>query len=159
MEEGLYIDIVKCDLNDPGHADAFLRLTAGYMADPMGGSEPWTQEQREKIVRDLSRNSSTLILLARFNGEFIGLCTCFFSYSTFMAKPLINVHDIFVEESYRKKGVGRQMLNKVEEIAREKDCGKITLEVRKDNLDARELYRSLGFHDETPSVFFWSKRL
>ncbi len=159
METTLKVDIVKCDLRNPHHADAFLKLTAAYMADPMGGGEPWTSAQREKLIHDLARNPSSLILLAQVRGRFVGVCTCFYSYSTFMVKPLINVHDIFVDAQHRKLGIGKKLLNAVEETAREKDCGKITLEVRKDNLDARDLYRSLGFHDEPHSMFFWSKRL
>ncbi len=159
MDTVLNIDIVKCDLHNPHHADAFLKLTAAYMADPMGGGEPWTNAQREKLVNDLKRNPASLILLAKVKGQFVGLCTCFYAYSTFMVRPLINVHDIFVVESYRKNGIGKKLLNAVEEIAREKECGKITLEVRKDNLDARDLYRSLGFHDEPHSMFFWTKKI
>jgi ribosomal protein S18 acetylase RimI-like enzyme len=47
----------------------------------------------------------------------------------------------------------------LEEIAKEKNCGKITLEVRKDNLNARDLYKNQGFTEAPHSMFFWIKYL
>ena len=38
-------------------------------------------------------------------------------------------------------------------------CAKITLEVREDNLKAQKLYKSLGFEDCQPKMFFWTKKM
>ena len=153
------IQIIKGDLNIAEHAEHFLRLTAAYMADPMGKAEAWTEEQKTKVVGEMKDHPCSLILFAKSAGKFVGICTCFYAYSTFLAKPLLNIHDIYVEESMRGKGISKQLVQAIEEFAKQKNCGKITLEVRKDNLNARDLYKSQGFTEAPHSMFFWIKHL
>ena len=64
-----------------------------------------------------------------------------------------------MEESARGKGVGKKLVEAVAEMAKQKNCGKITLEVRKDNLNARDLYKHEGFTEAPHSMFFWIKYL
>jgi ribosomal protein S18 acetylase RimI-like enzyme len=153
------IQIIEGDLNNPVHAENFLKLTAAYMADPMGKAESWNEEQKETLIREMKVHPSALVIFARADDEYIGICTCFYAYSTFLAKPLLNIHDIYVLESFRGNGIGKMLIQKLEETALMKGCGKITLEVRKDNLNARELYKSQGFTEAPHSMFFWTKYL
>ena len=153
------VEIVEGDLHNEEHAENFLKLTAGYMADPMGEVAPWTDEQKARVINEMKNHPCALILFAKSNGEFVGICTCFYAYSTFLAKPLLNIHDLYVEESARGKGVGTVLLQALVETAKRKKCGKITLEVRKDNLNARDLYKGQGFQEAPHSMFFWIKEL
>ena len=153
------IQIVEGDLNQLDHAESFLKLTAAYMADPMGGVEAWNEDQKTTVVKEMKDHPGALILFAKADNEYVGICTCFYAYSTFLAKPLLNIHDIYVEEAYRGNGVGKKLLIAVEEIALKNNCGKITLEVRKDNLNARDLYKTQGFTEAPHSMFFWIKYL
>ena len=153
------IQIIEADLNQADHAENFLRLTAEYMADPMGEAEPWSDEQKNTVIKEMKDHPGALVVFAKADNEYIGICTCFYAYSTFLAKPLLNIHDIYVSESYRSNGIGRKMIEAIVVIAREKGCGKITLEVRKDNLDARDLYKRQGFKEAPHSMFFWIKYL
>lgn len=153
------IQIIEADLSNPEHAESFLALTAGYMADPMGEFIPWNEDQKKKVVKEMKEHPCALVLLAKADNVFVGICTCFYAYSTFLAKPLLNIHDIYVSESYRGKGVSKTLIQSLEEIAHRKGCGKITLEVRKDNLNARDLYKSQGFTEAPHSMFFWIKYL
>lgn len=151
--------IIEADLSIAEHAEPFLRLTAAYMADPMGQETPWSDKQKADVLQEMKTHPCAVILLAKLGDEFVGLCTCFYAYSTFLAKPLLNIHDIYVEEAHRSKGAAKMLIQKLEEIALEKNCGKITLEVRKDNLNARDLYRNKGFTEAPHSMFFWIKYL
>jgi ribosomal protein S18 acetylase RimI-like enzyme len=153
------IQIIEADLSNPEHAESFLALTAGYMADPMGEFIPWNEDQKKTVVKEMKEHPCALVLLAKADNAFVGICTCFYAYSTFLAKPLLNIHDIYVSESYRGKGVSKTLIQSLEEIAHRKGCGKITLEVRKDNLNARDLYKSQGFTEAPHSMFFWIKYL
>ena len=153
------IQIVEGNLHDTDHADQFLRLTAAYMADPMGEASQWNESQKSDVINQMKDHPCALILFAKSGDEFVGLCTCFYAYSTFLAKPLLNIHDIYVDETFRGSGVGRLLVEKVGEIAQEKNCGKITLEVRKDNLNARDLYKHQGFKEAPHSMFFWIKEI
>jgi GNAT superfamily N-acetyltransferase len=153
------IEIVEGDLHNERHAENFLKLTAGYMADPMGEVAPWTEDQKTAVIEEMKNHPCAVVLFAKSNEDFVGICTCFYAYSTFLARPLLNIHDLYVEESARGKGVGTLLLKGLEEMAQRKKCGKITLEVRKDNLNARDLYKGQGFQEAPHSMFFWIKEL
>ena len=122
------IEIVEADLHNSEHAENFLILTAAYMADPMGGEAVvWNEQQRKDVINTMKDHPCGLVLFAKVQEKFVGICTCFYAYSTFLAKPLMNIHDIYVEESARGNGVGRQLVKAVGDIAAKKKCGKILL--------------------------------
>ena len=58
---------------------------------------------------------------------------------------MLNVHDMAVVDGQRGRGIGRRLLEAVEQEARARGCCKITLEVRDDNDTARHLYDRFGF--------------
>ena len=67
--------------------------------------------------------------------------------------------DIVVLEKYRNAGVGRRLMEGIQQAAASLGCSKITLEVREDNHNAQYLYQSLGYRECTPKMHFWEKRL
>lgn len=75
----------------------------------------------------------------------VGMAVCFVNYSTFRARSLINVHDLAVHPDCQGQGIGRKLLENVISHAAENQHYAITLEVRKDNINALKLYRKLGF--------------
>lgn len=154
-----HIEVVEADLSDQGQAEEFLRLIADYMADPMGEAPAWTEEQRSRVIGELRKQPGLLVLFAKDGAKYVGVVTCFQTFSTFLALPMINIHDIYVDNNYRESGVGKLLIQKVEEKAIASNCGKITLEVRKDNLSARGLYKSQGYSEAPHSMFFWTKYL
>ncbi len=101
------------------------------------------------------------MFLAFHGGEPAGLATCFRGFSTFAARPLINVHDFYVVPALRGRGIGRALLAAVERKARETGCCKLTLEVLENNTPARRLYETCGFSQaqyvETAgkAIFLW----
>ena len=94
----------------------------------------------------------------------VGFSICFLGFSTFLARPLLNIHDIFVDLSVRGRGIGAMLLERIEASARELNCCRITLEVREDNRVARGLYRKVGFDRvvvgaKRIALEFWHKPL
>lgn len=153
------VTIIPCDLNDPHHCEALVNLMNEYISDEMGDGKPYAEGQKEKLLEGLRGHPSTLILLARAEDRFIGLCNCFVNFATFTVKPFVNIHDVIVTRQYRNKGVGRRLIEKVIERAGDMGCSKVTLEVREDNMNARHLYNSLGFTDAQPRQYYWSRYL
>jgi len=113
----------------------------------MGGGAPLDPEVRRRLVPALQEQANALVLLAFEEGVVAGIATCFFGFSTFAARPLLNVHDLAVLPASRGRGIGRALLVAAEERAHARNCAKLTLEVREDNARARGLYHELGFRD------------
>jgi ribosomal protein S18 acetylase RimI-like enzyme len=141
------IEIHEANLADPRDAEALLDVLDSYARDPMGGGVGLTPDVRRRLVPTLREQAQALVLLARDAEKAVGLATCFFGFSTFAARPLLNVHDLAVLPEFRGRGVGRALLAAAEARARARGCAKLTLEVREDNARARALYEQCGFRD------------
>jgi ribosomal protein S18 acetylase RimI-like enzyme len=158
------IDLVEADLASPAHRDAVLELTRSYARDPMGSGADLPQPVQGELVERLRAHPTTLVFLAFQGCEPAGIATCFLGFSTFAARPLVNVHDLHVAPRFQRRGTGRRLLEAVEARARALDCCKLTLEVQAGNHRARALYRSFGFADgqaapAAGAVLFLEKRL
>ena len=139
------IAIVEADLTLPEHQRAVVEMTSAYSADRFGNGRPLGEEVSGRLVQGLREHPTTVILLAYDGGQPIGIATCFRGFSTFAARPLLNLHDLAVIPAYRGQGIGRLLLAAVESKARALGCVKVTLEVLAGNATARRLYEAMGF--------------
>merc|ERR1712232_302274 len=158
------VEVVKVDYNNPTHSSALIRVLAQYAEDPMGGGEALDPDTLEKVPQELAKLPHAISILAFVNGEPAGLLNCFMGFSTFAAKPLINIHDCAVIPSFRRRGVCSKMMKYLECIARELGCCKLTLEVLEGNSVAQATYKQVGFggyelDPENGRAEFWQKKL
>jgi GNAT superfamily N-acetyltransferase len=155
--------VVEADLALPEHAAAVLAMLDAYSADAMGDGHPLSADARANLIAGLREHPTTLVFLAFHAGSAVGVATCFRGFSTFAAKPLINVHDFYVAPGLRGCGIGRALLAAVERKARETGCCKVTLEVQENNSRARRLYGACGFSQGQyveaagRSIFLWKR--
>lgn len=138
-------EISPIDLSDDRHARALVELLDHYARDPMGGGRPLSEEVRATLVPRLRHQPHYLGFLASRAGEPVGLLNAFFGFSTFAARPLLNLHDLVVHASARRLGIGRQLLERAEATARARGCCKLTLEVLSANHPARAAYGAFGY--------------
>jgi GNAT superfamily N-acetyltransferase len=139
------VEIVEADLNRTAHQQAVVELVDAYAKDPMGNGKPLSDEVRSALIPGLQQHPTTVIFLAYQAGKAIGIAVCFRGFSTFAARPLINIHDLAVLPAHRGQGAGRRLLEAVERKARDTDCCKLTLEVQENNHKARQVYEASGF--------------
>ena len=141
------VRVHQADFADARDADSVVKILSSYAADPKGGGTALSADVQRRLIPVLREHPTTLALLAAVDGEHVGVAVCFFGISTFKARPLLNIHDLAVLPGYRGRGVGRALLNAVEDHARRRGCCKLTLEVQDDNAPARTLYQRFGFED------------
>ena len=139
------ITITEADLDHSAHQEAIVAMLNAYARDPMGMGRDLPEAVRHRLLSALQQHPTTLVFLAFQASEPIGIAVCFLGFSTFAARPLINIHDLAVLPAYRGRGVGRQLLEQVERKGRQLGCCKLTLEVREDNHPAQHLYSRVGF--------------
>lgn len=139
------INITEADLSHPDHQQATVQLLNAYAMDPMGDGKPLSDAARREVIPGLREHPTTLVFLAWCDTEPVGLAICFRGFSTFAARPLVNISDYFVSPAHRGKGVGRLLLNAIEEHARDLGCCRLTLEVQENNHHARHVYSAAGF--------------
>lgn len=135
------------DLADASDAAEVVAVLDSYASDPRGGGQPLSAEVRTRLIPGLRAHPTSRIWLAFDGTAAVGLCVGFVGFSTFQAKPLLNIHDLAVVPARRGGGVGRSLLTAAEAHARQSGCCKLTLEVQEDNTPARHLYERFGFRD------------
>lgn len=145
------------DLQNPVQQQAIVDLLEMYSQHEFGSGKPLPADVRARLIPGLQAQPGQLIFLAWDETHPIGLAICFLGFSSFKAKPLINVHDLAVAPAYRGQGVGRALLTAIDDEARRRDCCRVTLEVRSDNLQAQHLYRRLGYSGSEPETWFWMR--
>jgi GNAT superfamily N-acetyltransferase len=137
--------VVEADLSLTEDQRVVLELINAYACDEFGSGQPLSPEVRERLIPGLRAHPTTLIFVAYLEREPVGIAVCFFGFSTFMARPLINIHDLAVLPGHRGAGIGQALLAAVEEKGRALGCCKLTLEVQEHNHRARQAYTRAGF--------------
>lgn len=147
------VTVRAIDFSDPADLRSYLAMLDAYANDPMGASAPLQADARERLVRDLPTHPTVEGLLAEHGDTAVGFATCFVGYSTFRARPLLNIHDIAVLHAWRGRAVADALLDAVTARARQLGCCRVTLEVRDDNAPARRVYARNGFVSSTCNLF------
>jgi GNAT superfamily N-acetyltransferase len=137
--------ISTVDLFDDAHTTALIALLDHYAHDPMGGATGLSSFAKFRLIEALRGRQDYVGHIAWQDNIPVGLINCFEGFSTFAAKPLLNVHDIVVTRTHRARGIGRALLTAAESSARDRGCCKLTLEVLDRNEVALAAYRAFGF--------------
>lgn len=158
------LEILQADLGNPEHAAAVVRMVDAYSRDPMGAGAPLGVEVREALIQGLRAQPGCVVFLAMKASDAIGVAVCFTGFSTFAARPLLNVHDLAVLGPHRGEGIGRRLLDAAEAFARAHGFCKVTLEVLEHNTRALTLYQQVGFESyqldpATGRAFMMQKKL
>jgi GNAT superfamily N-acetyltransferase len=139
------IAVIEADLSRPDHQEATVYLLNAYAMDPMGDGQPLSENARRDVIPGLREHPTTLVFLAYRDTEPVGLAICFRGFSTFAARPLVNISDYFVFPKHRGAGIGRLLLGAIEQRARDLGCCRLTLEVQEHNHHAKRVYAAAGF--------------
>ncbi|WP_017295687.1 GNAT family N-acetyltransferase [Geminocystis herdmanii] len=158
------IEIIKANFDIPLHREAVVDLMNTYALDSMGGGEELSDYVKTNLVSELAKRKSIHTILAFVDHKPAGLIITIEGFSTFACKPLLNIHDLIVSPNYRRRGISKLLLQKVEDIALELGCCKLTLEVLEGNSIAQSAYKTFGFdgyqlNPDMGKALFWQKKL
>lgn len=116
-----------------------------YSKDEMGGGQALSEYTKLNLVSELKKRPYMFAIIAFIENKPAGLTVCVEGFSSFACLPLINVHDMVVLPKFRGRRLSHKLLAKAEEIAKERKCCKLTLEVLEGNTIAKNAYRNFGF--------------
>jgi GNAT superfamily N-acetyltransferase len=88
-------------------------------------------------------------IVAEWDGKLLGICHYIFHRSTSRLAPVCYLQDLFTAPDYRGHGVGRALIERVYEIAREAGSTRVYWLTHSSNTPGRTLYdkvaKNLGF--------------
>jgi len=158
------LELILADYHNKQHSTDLLMLLNSYAVDPMGGGEELSDYVKSNLIQSLASRQDVFTVLCYVDDEPAGLINCIEGFSTFSAKPLMNIHDVTVLPKFRGLGLSEKMFVEVEKLAKEKDCCKLTLEVLEGNKVAKNAYEKYGYSGyeldpEMGKAIFWQKKL
>ena len=121
--------------------DRWLELWAGYLEFYKSNLSP---EQTEFTWKRLINNEQKMYgFVAENENGVIGFTHCLFRPSTWTETDYCYLEDLFVDPNIRGKGVGRALMNRVVEFAKEKNSKRVYWTTQEFNKTARVLYDSI----------------
>ncbi|MBT9670992.1 ribosomal protein S18-alanine N-acetyltransferase [Secundilactobacillus kimchicus] len=103
-----------------------------------GGKTPWDSSA---FASELKRTRDRLYLVLRRNDRLLAFIGCSFSD----AKRDAHITNIAVVPDYQSRGLGHFLIAVMIKKARDLELRQVSLEVRRSNVRAQQLYRDLGF--------------
>lgn len=98
----------------------------------------------EILARSLfGEREAAEVVFAIADGIEVGFALWFHNFSTFVGKPGLYLEDLYVKPEFRKKGIGKALMDYCIKTARERDCGRMEWWVLKWN-PAIKFYEQMG---------------
>lgn len=119
--------------------DGSRDLEAVLLVDDESFVNPWT---RDMYIADLVRSDVSFIhvLRGRVSG-LVGVC------SAWVVADELHINNVAIRPAWRRRGLGRALLIEVLAAAALRGASRSTLEVRRSNTAALNLYAGLGFRE------------
>tara|TARA_B100001741_G_scaffold56796_1_gene44453 strand:+ start:898 stop:1356 length:459 start_codon:yes stop_codon:yes gene_type:complete len=102
----------------------------------------------EYIKTRLSNKEST-IFFVEGNNICMGIVQLYITFDSLELAKKIVLYDLFVKSEYRKKGIGRMLMNASKNFAEKNSISGIELSTAISNGTAQNLYESLGYERDT----------
>jgi GNAT superfamily N-acetyltransferase len=137
--------IRKAEKKDAGLILEFIKYLAEY--EKLTHMVTAETSDIEKYI--FSDESVAEVVFGVYNGKEVGFALYFNNFSTFLGKPGIYLEDLFVLESMRGKGFGKELLRYLAKLALDKGCGRFEWSVLDWNTPSINFYKSLGAEIQT----------
>jgi len=107
----------------------------------------WTfSDKGEKYFKEVIENETVWVAID--NDKIIGyLAGIMKSYNSINAKSA-EVDNFYIEEEYRRLGIGKRLVNEYKEYCKSKGIDTIYVTANAKNKNARSFYQASGFNDE-----------
>ena len=101
------------------------------------------------FIEQTIANTTAEFIVVEHQSELIGFALIYLEntlpYECFVPRKSVNFADLFIEEAFRNQGIGKAMITKVKEWAKEQEADYIELFVQEENPRAYQLYLNEAF--------------
>jgi ribosomal protein S18 acetylase RimI-like enzyme len=133
--------------------DTLLPLMAAFYAQFGYPYDPDTQ--RAIVTNFLTRPEWGVVYLLEEGGQLVGYVALTYGFSFELQGPFGLVDELYVTAPARNRGLGRAVLQALQQQARASGLVALHLQTEPANPRAKRLYESLGFADDGRSNLTW----
>ena len=120
-----------------------------------GANGDFTAEDARKIWKaEIEGNKKIKYFGAVEKDKVISTCYCLIIPNlTRLGSSIAFVENVVTDSEYRGQGLGRNVMEKAIEFARENNCYKVILQSASFRKEAHQIYKNLGFDGESKKAF------
>lgn len=117
--------------------------------DPVYKTAPGAERVMRRFLADLAASGHSFLFVALVGERVVGFVSGELREGspTFQPKKWASVDDVFVEPEHRSSGVGKALMQAVQDWATEKGADGVSLQVAAANERGRRFYEKLGFRE------------
>lgn len=107
----------------------------------------------------IAASDHTFLLVCDDDGEIIAsalVCLC--QDAMFENQPFAVVENVIVDAGYQREGIGKSLMDYIEELCLQQDCSKIMLQSSSENRNARDFYTAMGYNPNAKMGFIKYRR-
>lgn len=138
LEQGHYM-IRQTNIEDSEIILSYIKKIASY--EKMSDLVVATVEDIKETIFEKNQAS---VAIAEYKHKPVGFMLYFPTYSTFLGRANLYLEDIYIDEAYRQKGIGKLMFKALAQIAVEHGYQRIDWVCLDWNQKSIEFYESLG---------------
>ncbi len=120
-----------------------------------GSNGDFTAEAARAIWKsEIEGNKDIKYFGAVEDGKVVSTCWCIIVPNlTRCGSSFCFIENVVTDKDFRKQGLGRKVMEKAIEFARQKNCYKVILESGSFRKEAHKFYRNLGFDGDAKKAF------
>jgi len=91
-------------------------------------------------------------IVALVDNEIIGFINYWYSFSSYKMRRCLWIEDAFINESYRGRGIGKDLFLRIKQISQDNHCARVEWLVRQNNPAGKRFYDRLGAHVDEGTI-------
>lgn len=110
-------------------------------------------------IDEVSADKNTYLMVVEDDGELVASALVILGNDVMFARqPFAVIENFIVRQNYQREGIGKSLMDHIEEFCLASDCSKIMLLSGSDNPGAHDFYTAMGFDPDEKLGFIKYRR-
>jgi GNAT superfamily N-acetyltransferase len=138
----------------PAEVERVLGMYEWLFAPPGSVPPRWDADRARRAIAQAIEDQESAVLVAEHRGELLGLCTAYLDMNSVRFGVRCWVEDLAVSPQHRSQGVGKALLDRAKDWARERGASHLELDSGDARAEAHRFYEREG-PSWTSRCFAW----
>tara|TARA_B110000046_G_C12818384_1_gene324291 strand:- start:264 stop:665 length:402 start_codon:yes stop_codon:yes gene_type:complete len=110
----------------------------------------------KKFLREHLTNDRSVVFMVYDDSRVVGFTQLYSLFSSVNMAAAWLLNDLFVDQTYRGKKIGKQLLEAAQNHCRATQAKRVSIETKQTNVEGNKLYPIIGFEkDPEHNFYYW----